>query len=170
MFTGFEAKDGFGKYHLRSGSYRMNVKLTFALPNDEQKIKGLLTDGDLHHEDIEPNRLKHFLLAWDKSRLIGVVGLEIQDRCALLRSLIVDAGYRNKGIASLLVDKIENHALSLKLDTLYLLTLTAESFFAKRGYQRTARDSAPAGIRATREFQSLCPASAACMAKHLGGE
>lgn len=171
MFTGFEEDKGrYGKNHLQSGSYRTNMKLTFALPNDEQKIKGLLTAGDLHHEDIEPGRLKHFLLAWDATRLIGVVGLEIQEGCALLRSLTVDADYRNKGIASRMVDKIENHAVALKLGTLYLLTMTAESFFAKRGYQLTTRDSAPAGIQATSEFQSLCPASAACMVKHLGGE
>ena len=133
------------------------MKLTFAIPSNEQKIRSLLSAGDLHHEDIESNRLKHFLLAWDESRLIGVIGLEIQDRCALLRSLTVDSDYRNQGIASRLLGKIENHAVSLKLETLYLLTMTAESFFTKRGYQRTARDTAPAGIQATTEFQNLCP-------------
>jgi hypothetical protein len=38
MFTGFEGKDGCGKDHLESGVYRMNMKLTFALPDDEEKI------------------------------------------------------------------------------------------------------------------------------------
>ena len=146
------------------------MDLSFATPNDEQKIKRLLTAGDLHHQDVTKGLLKHFLLAWDKSNLIGVVGLEIYGRCALLRSLAVDADYRNMGLASRLVDKIESHAASLKLSTLYLLTMTAESFFEKRGYQRTARESAPAGIQGTSEFANLCPDGAACMVKHLEGE
>ena len=148
----------------------MKMKLTFALPEDRQKIAELLTAGGLHHEDIEINRLKHFLLAWDEARLIGVVGLEIQERCALLRSLTVAGDYRNQGVACQLVNSIENHAVALELDELFLLTMTAESFFAKRGYQHTTRDFAPAGIQATSEFQNLCPASAACMVKKLSNK
>ena len=63
------------------------MKLKFASPKDEYKIKRLLAISDLHHQDIKPSHLKHFLLAWDESSLIGVVGLEVKDRCALLRSL-----------------------------------------------------------------------------------
>ena len=145
----------------------MKLKLTFALPKDRQKIAELLTAGGLHREDIVIDRLKHFLLAWDEARLIGVVGLEIQESCALLRSLTVAGDYRNQGIASQLVNRIENHAVALELDELFLLTMTAESFFVKRGYRQIIRDSAPAGIQATSEFQNLCPASATCMVKQL---
>ena len=148
----------------------VKLDLSFATPSDEQKIKRLLTAGDLHHQDITKDLLKHFLLARDKSNLIGVVGLEIHGRCALLRSLAVDVDYRDMGIASRLVDKIESHAASLKLSTLYLLTMTVEGFFEKRGYQRTVRESAPADIQGTSEFANLCPASAVCMVKHLDGE
>ena len=48
-----------------------------------------------------------------------------------------------------------------------LLTTTAASFFAKRGYRPLARDEAPAAVRATAEFRSICPASATCMGKSL---
>jgi arsenate reductase len=51
---------------------------------------------------------------------------------------------------------------------IYLLTTTAAGFFGKRGYLPADRDQAPAGIRATREFSGVCPASAAFMVKHLG--
>jgi amino-acid N-acetyltransferase len=47
------------------------------------------------------------------------------------------------------------------------LTTTAESFFAKHGYQRAARESAPAAIRGTREFAGICPASSTFMLRHL---
>jgi protein-tyrosine-phosphatase len=51
--------------------------------------------------------------------------------------------------------------------TLYLLTTTAEPFFAKHGYARAAREAAPAAIRATREFSGICPSSSAFMSRDL---
>lgn len=142
----------------------------FATKDDAAEIKRLLAEADLHHEDITSSLLRHFLLGFNGSRLVAVVGLEIKTRSALLRSLAVDAKFRDRGIAAELVDKIESHAKSLNVKTLYLLTLTAERFFAKYGYQRVGRESAPAGIQATAEFQTLCPASAVCMIKHLANK
>jgi amino-acid N-acetyltransferase len=45
-----------------------------------------------------------------------------------------------------------------------LLTTTAAPFFTRFGFTSAARDAAPAALRATAEFASLCPASAVCMA------
>jgi len=143
------------------------MKYSFADADNESDIKQLLADCDLLHEDITAALLEHFLLKWDDARLIAVIGLEVKNQFALLRSLAVDAEYRNRGIAAGLVGKIEDYAKSLNVDTLYLLTMTAETFFKKCGYLPTARDSAPAGIQGTAEFKNLCPASATCMVKHL---
>ena len=143
------------------------MKYSFASADNESEIKLLLAGCDLQHEDITTALFKHFLLGWDGARLVAVVGLEIKNHGALLRSLAVDPAYRNQRIAASLVDKIEDYAKSLNVDTLYLLTMTAEAFFKKCGYQLTARDSAPAGIQETAEFINLCPASAACMVKHI---
>ena len=49
----------------------------------------------------------------------------------------------------------------------YLLTTTAEDFFARRGYVRIARDEAPETIRAAREFADIYPAGSAIMRKVL---
>jgi amino-acid N-acetyltransferase len=146
------------------------MKYSFATEDNGPEIRRLLTDGDLHHEDITTAQLKHFLLGWDGPKLVAVIGLEIKSHNALLRSLAVDADYRNRGIATRLVGEIEDYAKSVEVDTLYLLTLTAEGFFKKCGYRRIARDSAPAGIQETTEFRNLCPASAVCMVRHLGTE
>ena len=143
------------------------MKFVFARPRDETAIKQFLEANDLLHQDIKPADLKHFLMARNSSDLIGLIGLEIQGDCALLRSLAVNRGYRNKGLATLLVEKIENYARSLKICTLYLLTMTAEDFFKKRNFRRTARETAPTGIQNTAEFRGLCPASAAFMTKKL---
>ena len=143
---------------------------SFATEDNGPEIKQLLTDSDLHHEDITTAQLKHFLLEWDGPKLDAVIGLEIKNHSALLRSLAVDADYRNRRIATRLIGEIEDYAKSMEVDTLYLLTLTAEAFFKKCGYRRIARDSAPAGIQETTEFRNLCPASAVCMDRNLGAE
>jgi amino-acid N-acetyltransferase len=146
------------------------MNYSFATEDNGPNIRQLLTDSDLHHEDITTAHLKHFLLGWDGPKLVAVIGLEIKHHSALLRSLAVDPAYRNRKIATELVGKIEDYAESMDVDALYLLTMTAEVFFEKCGYQRIARDSAPAGIQETTEFRNLCPASAICMVRHLGAE
>jgi amino-acid N-acetyltransferase len=143
------------------------MKISFAAAANEPEIKQLLAASELHHDDLDPSQLKNFMLAWEGSKLVGVVGIEIKADCALLRSLAVDAVYRNRKIASGLVNDMENYAKSLQLRRLYLLTMTAEEFFSGRGFRKIDRNSAPAGIQQTTEFKKLCPASAICMVKHL---
>jgi N-acetylglutamate synthase-like GNAT family acetyltransferase len=51
------------------------------------------------------------------------------------------------------------------VQSIYLLTETAERFFARRGYSPAdRRDTAPA-ITASREFALVCPASAVLMVR-----
>jgi amino-acid N-acetyltransferase len=145
------------------------MKYSFASAEDEEKIKQILAAGDLPYQDISSSLLQHFLIVKDDnaSILAGVVGLEQKDDVGLLRSLTVVKSYRRQGLAIQLVKKIEEYARSKKVATLYLLTLTAEDFFTKRGYQKADRKSAPPVLQETTEFKSLCPETAVCMKKHL---
>jgi amino-acid N-acetyltransferase len=104
----------------------------------------------------------------DGDRLVGVVGLEARGVVGLLRSLAVEPDRRGTGLGSELVTALEKVAAGNGITDLYLLTTTAEAFFARRGYQRVPREAAPAGIRGTAEFSSICPASSAFMTKRLG--
>jgi amino-acid N-acetyltransferase len=140
---------------------------SFASSGDEVEIKDLLSECGLPRQDISALHLKHFLILKDEMRIIGVVGLEVFDHLALLRSLAVRAQDRNRGWASQLITRAEEYARSLGVQALYLLTLTAADFFARRGYERFARDRAPAHLQETEEFHNLCPASAVCMVKDL---
>ena len=97
----------------------------------------------------------------------GLVGLELFGDVALLRSLVVVPAARSSGMGTALVRYAENYARSQGVRTLYLLTTTAEGFFARLGYSHAARDAAPPAIRSTREFAGLCPASSAFMSKQL---
>ncbi|NWF55299.1 MAG: GNAT family N-acetyltransferase [Syntrophaceae bacterium] len=143
----------------------MNILL--ASSGDEPWIKQLLTLCGLPHEDLTPEHLGHFWIIKEKGEILGSVGLEIHGRSALLRSLAVNPRFRKRGFASELAKKAEDYAASLHIQNLYLLTMTAESFFRKRGYQKIERNSTPPEIQGTTEFQSLCPASSVCMVKAL---
>ena len=145
------------------------MTLEAASPMDEAWIRQMLTLCGLPHEDITPQHLRHFWIRKEKGEGIGVVGLEVFGRLALLRSLAVDPRFRKRGLATQLTKKAEEYAASLKIEELYLLTMTAESFFLKRGYQKIERNSAPPEIQGTIEFQGLCPASSVCMVKQLEG-
>ena len=143
----------------------MNTVL--ASPGDEPWIRQLLTFCELPHEDITPEHLRHFWVIKEKGEILGTVGLEIFGSSVLLRSLAVDPRFRKRGFASELARKAEDYAASIKIEKVFLLTMTAEGFFLKRGYQKIERISAPPEIQGTTEFQGLCPVSSVCMVKKL---
>jgi amino-acid N-acetyltransferase len=138
-----------------------------ARSSDFLEIVRLLAGAALPHDDLTPEHLRHFLVLRDADGIAGVVGMEVADDAGLLRSLAVSQARRGGGLASRLVDALEAHARAAGIRTLYLLTTTAEGFFARRGYARTEREAVPDAIAATPEFRSICPASAACMARAL---
>jgi amino-acid N-acetyltransferase len=53
------------------------------------------------------------------------------------------------------------------LRALYLLTMTAEHYFPRFGFEAVERGAVPAAIAETLEFRSACPASAVAMARPL---
>lgn len=127
----------------------------------------LLAAAQLPTEDLTAAHCDHFFFAGSPGDPTGLVGLEIFGNVALLRSLVVAPERRGTGEGAALLQHAENHARAEGVATVYLLTTTAEAFFAKHGYQRASRDSAPAAIRATREFADICPASSAFMLRQL---
>jgi amino-acid N-acetyltransferase len=112
-----------------------------------------------------PNQ--RFLVARDGGALLGCVGLELYGEAALLRSLAVAERSRGVGLGAALADAALEDARRRGVRSLYLLTTTAEGFFARRGFERIARDEVPEAVRGSAEFGALCPASAACMARHI---
>ncbi len=143
------------------------MALEAPFPEDEPRIRELLILCELPQEDITPEHLRHFLVLKEKGEIVGVVGVEVLGRFGLLRSLAVDPRWRRRGFGLYLTEKAEEHAASLKIEALYLLTMTAEGFFARRGYQRVERPSVPAPVQGTVEFKGLCPVTAVCMVKYL---
>lgn len=133
----------------------------------ERRTLALLAECGLPAGDLTAADLDGFLGCGREDEPDGVVGLELHGAVALLRSLAVTSGSRDRGCGKALVSSAERLALSCGVQTVYLLTETAESFFAGLGYERVARDVVPDAIRETAEFSRLCPDSAAVMKKDL---
>jgi amino-acid N-acetyltransferase len=138
----------------------------FANP-DESAVKQLLSESSLPISDITTQHLQHFFGCGSSLGLEGVIGLELFGEMALLRSLAVASSRRNSGLGSRLVAHAERHARDQGVQSLYLLTTTAEQFFLRHGYARIPRDKAPAAIKSTSEFSGICPVSSAFMVKAL---
>jgi amino-acid N-acetyltransferase len=133
----------------------------------ESQVKRLLAELKLPTSDLSPQGLEHFFGCGPAQLPEGVVGLEIYDEVALLRSLAVATDCRGHGCGKALVAAAERHAWSRGVKELYLLTTTAEQYFERLGYSRTSREGAPEAIRQTQEYSGLCPSSAAFMVKLL---
>jgi amino-acid N-acetyltransferase len=127
----------------------------------------LLRQSQLPTEDLSAEHCQHFFFSGPALTPTGLVGLEIFGDVALLRSLVVSVEWRGGGLGMKLLRHAEAHASSRGVRSLYLLTTTAESFFAKHGYAKVSRDIAPQSIKATREFADICPANSAFMTRSL---
>jgi amino-acid N-acetyltransferase len=130
-------------------------------------VTRLLAEGGLPFSDLTTAHLEHFFGCGSASALDGIVGLELYDSVALLRSLAVRSECRGRGCGAALVAQAEIHAHSLGARDIYLLTTTAERFFERLGYARVPREAAPPAIQQTQEFSTSCPASSALMVKRL---
>lgn len=127
----------------------------------------LLESTGLPSSDLTDEMLEHFFFVGSPSAPRALVGLEIISEHALLRSLVVAPSERSNGMGSALLDHAESYARSRSVRRLFLLTTTAEKFFARLGYARIAREEVPDAIRSTREFAEICPASSILMVKTL---
>jgi len=146
-----------------------NSEITPARDDDLPAIIDLLKTCGLPYTDLTLAHLTEFRVVRDGERLIALGGLEFCREAALLRSFAVLPAFREQGLARHLLAVLEQHALATGHQNIYLLTNTARSYFARRGFWPLAREQAPAAIAACPEFRSLCPVSAVFMRKALCG-
>ena len=142
------------------------TKITKAHGQQRASIIALLQTEKLPAEDL-PVSLDNFLVATEDDKVIGAIGLEQYDNYGLLRSMVVDKEYRNKNIASQLVQQLENYTATIGITCLYLLTETAAQYFERKGYSKISRDEVPVSLQASSEFSSVCPVSAIVMKKPM---
>ncbi|MEM8547076.1 MAG: arsenic resistance N-acetyltransferase ArsN2 [Pseudomonadota bacterium] len=130
-------------------------------------VRRILRAAELPTSDIDGLDLDLFLAAGNRDNPSGIIGLEPLGAVGLLRSLAVIPAARGTGLGGQLVRALEALARVQGVQGLFLLTTTAEPFFAAQGYAVIERGVVPRPIRESREFSSLCPDSATVMTKRL---
>ena len=142
---------------------------------DLQPVAG--TNGDLlaalqaaslPTDDLTESGRSFFRLS-DHGREVGFGGLEMYGQHALLRSVVVVPEHRRRGYGVAVTNLVLDQAMGHGVRTVYLLTDSATSFFEHLGFAQIDRAAAPAAILQTRQAASLCPASAALLAKTIIG-
>jgi amino-acid N-acetyltransferase len=150
-----------------SGSSQVTSRI--AGPRDIAAITALLHANKLPVADLAESR-PELIVFEEGAALVGVGGVQRFGEVALVRSVAIAESRQGTGLGSKLITELERHASANGVRQLVLLTQTAETFFAARGYSRIERTGLPADVLATAEFRSLCPASASCMSKQLDGK
>ena len=131
-------------------------------PGNLRQLENLLRQQQLPFEDCA-SQLANMVGIFNDDILIAAGGLEPAGHFALLRSVAVVPDRQGQGLAAQITRYLIERARIDGLRALYLLTESAESYFARFGFVSIARDRAPAEIRRTRQFATLCPDSASCM-------
>ncbi|MCP4767912.1 MAG: GNAT family N-acetyltransferase [Gammaproteobacteria bacterium] len=131
-------------------------------PADLAQLESLLGAHQLPYADCA-EQLGIFCGMFDDNELIAAGGLEPAAEFALLRSIVVLERYRGRGLAQSISEQLIQQAEAEGRVAVYLLTETAEDYFARLDFEKVARDAVPAAIARTRQFASLCPDSASCM-------
>jgi N-acetylglutamate synthase and related acetyltransferases len=134
-----------------------------AKKDDLEAISELLQNAKLPLDGVA-EALDNFILAEGNGiHVVGAAGLEVYGRFALLRSVVVAAGWQGYGVGRALTGEIISRARARNIDDVFLLTTTAESFFPSFGFVRIDRADVPAEVEASPELRGACPASATVM-------
>ena len=116
--------------------------------------------------DLDAERATYFALIEDGAP-IGFGGIAGTGADRLLRSVVVPEAGQRTGVGSRIVGLLEQEARREGADRLWLLTTDAAGFFGRLGWRPVERSAAPDAIRESRQFASLCPASATLMVRDL---
>jgi N-acetylglutamate synthase-like GNAT family acetyltransferase len=143
-----------------------HVTVRAASAADLSAVFGLLEAADLPTAGVQ-EALDGFFIAEEAGRLVGVAGLEVHGRDAVLRSVAVTPSHRGRGLGALLTERALDGARQADLRAVYLLTTTAEDYFPRHGFRPIPRSDASPEVQASVEFREACPDSAVAMILEL---
>ena len=129
---------------------------------DVPVIKQLLAANELPTDGID-DHWKTFIVARDGSDVVGCGGAEAHKFAALIRSVAVAATHRSRGIGRRIVRQLVDRLASRGIREFYLLTTTAQAYFARRGFKPIDRDEIHPQLLGSAELRGACPESAVCM-------
>ena len=137
-----------------------------ATERDLPEIRALLERLHLPLAGVDEH-VPTMLVARDGEQIVGTAALEMYADGALLRSVAVEPVRQGRQLGHQLTDAALELATAHGVNTVFLLTTTAERFFPTFGFEEIDREQVPVSVRESVEFQSACPASAIVMRKQL---
>jgi amino-acid N-acetyltransferase len=144
----------------------MRASIERARADDADEVLRLLERNGLPAAGLREH-LATTLVARHSGRVVGSAALETYPDGVLLRSVAVDPEVQRRGVGRELTAAALRLAAELHAPAAYLLTMTAERYFPRFGFEHIGRDEVPPSIRASVEFTSACPSSATVMRKRL---
>ena len=139
------------------------VRIRHAETRDLAGVESLLSASALPLGGVR-EALPNFVVAEDHGgTIVGVAGLEVYEGHALLRSVAVAPEWRSRRLGRTLVERMISEATARRLQSIHLLTTTADRYFPSFGFEKIARDDVPACLQKAEEFATACPASATVM-------
>ena len=134
--------------------------------SDLTKILELLETYELPTSDFK-DHISNFIVAENNNMIAGVGAFETCGNLGLLRSFAVRQSHKNQGIAEQIFNLVKTKAKDSGINRFYLLTTTASQYFKRLGFTSCNRDDVPSSIKATKQFNELCPSSAVVMVLNL---
>jgi amino-acid N-acetyltransferase len=141
--------------------------LRSASDSDVAAVAGLLRMAELPTDGLDALVPDLVIAADAAGELVAAGAIERYGVDALLRSVVVAASARGTGLGRRVVEDRVGQAARLGISAVYLLTTTAEAFFARLRFEVVERDAVPEAVRGSAEFVSLCPASAVAMRRRV---
>lgn len=138
------------------------IHLRQASLDDWSEVAMLLKRCGLPADDTQET-IEAFQVALDKGRIVGCAAVEQGGRSVVVRSAAVDFAYRDRGIASRLIETLLLRARGTGAHEAYLLSTTAPLYFARWGFSLFPAEKAPAEVRASTVFRNAERTSALCM-------
>lgn len=129
--------------------------------NDISDVKILLQENNLPVSDI--NEKITFFAQKENEKIIAVGGMESAGEDAIIRSIAVSDPFKGKGLGNKITSRLINYAREKGKKDIYLLTTTAENYFAKFRFKKIDRNQVPAAVQKSTQYTSVCPVSAVVM-------
>lgn len=130
-------------------------------------IKTLLKEEGLPFNDIDEHLDTIIIAEEEEGEIVGLGAIEMYGKVGLFRSLVVKKSKRNNNYGKEILHYIEDYATSNGINELYLLAEHASNYFKRQKFEEVSRDRVPDEIKSTKQFSSLCPATAVVMRKYL---
>jgi amino-acid N-acetyltransferase len=143
------------------------VNITRVTPNTESGVQAVLAASRLMAVNTADSSTMTLAATTPQDEVVGCAAVERYGDNGLLRSVAVSPDSRGQHLGHYLVAAAEAEAAEGGIASLYLLTETAEAFFAALGYENVDRADVPKEVLASDQFAKLCPSSAVSMRRDL---